>query len=228
MFKDKSFLAIIPARSGSKRLKNKNIRLFCGKPLISYSIKESKKSYFIDKAIVSTDSLQIANLSKKFGIEVPFLRPKNLSKDNASSESVIEHSLKYFIKKKIFFDYFVLLQPTSPIRFFKDIDNAIKKIVNTGSETLISVTNKKSGKIIYYDQQKNLFKRIAQEKKSLIQYNENGSIYICKTNIFLKSKILIGNKKSIPFIMPNYKYFDIDNISDFKSAEKKYQSTRKK
>ena len=91
----------------------------------------------------------------------------------------------------------------------------LKKIVNTGSETLISVTNKKSGKMIYYDQQKNLFKRIAQEKKSLIQYNENGSIYICKTNIFLKSKILIGNNKSIPFIMPNYKYFDIDNISDF-------------
>ena len=228
MFKDRSFLAIIPARSGSKRLKNKNVKLFCGKPLISYSINESKKSNLIDKAIVTTDSLHIANLSKKFGIEVPFLRPKKLSKDDVSSETVIEHSLKYFVKKKIFFDYFVLLQPTSPIRFYKDIDNAIKKIINSGSESLVSVTNKKKGKIIYYDQTKNIFKRIPQRKKSLIQYNENGSIYICKTELFLKSKILIGNSNSVPFLMPNYKYFDIDNISEFKSAEKKYYSIRKK
>lgn len=227
MFKNRSFLAIIPARSGSKRLKNKNIKLFCGKPLISYSIKESKKSFLIDKAIVTTDSLRIANLSKKFGIEVPFLRPKKLSKDDVSSEAVVEHSLRYFIKKKIFFDYFILLQPTSPIRFYKDIDNAIKKIINSDSQSLVSVTNKKKGKIIYYDEKKNVFKRI-HKKKSLVQYNENGSIYICKTDIFIKSKKLIGNNKSIPFLMPNYKYFDIDNISDFKSAEKKYHSIRKK
>ena len=123
--KNKKILAIIPARSGSKGIKNKNIKIFCKKPLLYWIGKAEKQSRLIDKIIVTTDSLKIKRICQKYNLEVPFLRPKKISKDNSKSVELIFHAINFFNKRNQFFDYVVLLEPTSPFTTAKDIDNAI-------------------------------------------------------------------------------------------------------
>ncbi|TLX80363.1 MAG: acylneuraminate cytidylyltransferase family protein [Thaumarchaeota archaeon] len=134
-----NFLSIIPARSGSTQVKNKNIRLLGDKPLIYYTIRESLKSN-VSRTIVSTDDSQIAILAKKFGAEVPFLRPKIYATHKSSSISVILNCLDYLKKTENYFpDYVVFLQPTSPFRQFTDINNGIRKIMNSNATSLVGI-----------------------------------------------------------------------------------------
>ena len=118
MISSKSILAIIPARLGSKRLKYKNIKLFKGRPLFVWSYIAAKKSKYIDKIFISTESKRILNYAKKYGYRSNLLRNKKISKDKTSSEEVILDVLR----KNKKFDYFILLQPTSPLRNNFDID----------------------------------------------------------------------------------------------------------
>ena len=130
MFDGKTFLSIIPARAGSKGLKQKNLKELCGKPLVCWSIDAGLKSKYIDEVMVSTDDYQIAEVAKTYGAKVPFIRPKFLSKDTTPTFDVIEHAVQYYkseLKKE--FDYIVLLEPTSPLREIEDIDNSIKKLM---------------------------------------------------------------------------------------------------
>ena len=118
-------IAIIPARKNSKRLKFKNIKSFMGKPLIYYSIIAAKKSNFISEVIVSTDCIKTKKISEKFGAKVPYLRNKKLSNDNATTIQVIEDIYKKYIIKKKKIKKIIVLQPTSPLRDFKDINKSI-------------------------------------------------------------------------------------------------------
>jgi len=137
MLNSEKILAIITARGGSKGILHKNIKLLNGKPLISYTIESALKSKLIDEVIVSTDDDKISEISKQYGATVPFKRPKIFAKDSSSSESVIIHTLNWLeTKNQKFFDLFILLQPTSPLRTYKHIDNALKcfnrnKLANT-------------------------------------------------------------------------------------------------
>ena len=119
---------MIPARGGSKGLKNKNIKLLNKKPLIAWSILAAKKCKLIDKIIVSTDSLKISKISKKYGAEVPFIRPKKFATDKASSFSVLKHAIEFYRNRNINFDFILMLEPTSPLREPKDIDFCINRI----------------------------------------------------------------------------------------------------
>lgn len=126
MINGNGVIAIVPARSGSKGLPGKNIKDLCGKPLLAWTIEKALKSRFIDKVVVSTDSEEIAAIAVQFGAEVPFLRPKELATDEATSLSVVEHCLDFFkTKENLQFDYTLLLEPTSPLREDSDIDRAI-------------------------------------------------------------------------------------------------------
>ena len=126
MINGKRVLAVIPARSGSKGLPGKNIIELCGKPLIAWTIERAKQSAFIDEIIVSTDSKEIAEIAIRFGANCPFIRPEQLATDFATSYSVVEHCLNFCenIQGRSF-QYVVLLEPTSPLREFSDIDDAI-------------------------------------------------------------------------------------------------------
>ena len=138
--KNKNILAITLARGGSKAVPNKNIKKILGKPLIAFTIEEVLKSKYIDDYIVSTDSKKIANVAKKFGAKVPFLRPKNISRDNSAAQDALVHALNKYesmINKK--FDYIVEIMCTNPLKNFKDIDLCIEKIHRTKSDTVISV-----------------------------------------------------------------------------------------
>ena len=129
MIEKKKIICIIPARKGSKGLKNKNIRRLNNIPLIAWSILLAKKCNEIDDIIVSTDSVKISKIAKKYGAKVPFIRPKKLATDKASSFNVIKHTINFFKKKNIFYDYVLLLEPTSPLRELKDINFCIKKVL---------------------------------------------------------------------------------------------------
>ncbi len=121
-------IAIIPARGGSKRIKNKNLRNFFGKPLISYSILAAKKSKLFKRIIVSTDDKKIKKISEKYGAEVPFLRPKNISGDKTKAQDVFIHAIRYLEREKVKFNYVCGIYPTAPLLQIKDLIQGFKKV----------------------------------------------------------------------------------------------------
>lgn len=224
--KKKFIVAIIPARLGSKGLKNKNIRKLNGKELIYYAIKDAQKSKFIDKVIVSTDSLKIKKIAEKYGASVPFLRSKKLSGDNVPSNPVLKDALinlEKIYQKKI--DIIVYLQTTEIFRESWMIDKCIKKIYKTKSYDCafmayknhknywIKVNNGKPYRIIKkkYDS--------VRQKKSPIYREDTGLVCATKRKNILKGQRIGGKIAIIP-----HEYdlgsIDIHNSKQFKLAEK--------
>src|ERR1035437_8121405 len=132
-------LYLITARGGSKGVPGKNIRILGEKPLIAYSIEAAKKSIYKGTDVVSTDDDEIAAVAKKYGAEVPFRRPAELATDSASSMDAIMHALDFFSKQNKKFDIVVLLQPTSPLRTSKHIDEAMKLMQSKKADAIVSV-----------------------------------------------------------------------------------------
>ena len=135
-----NILGLILARSGSKGIKQKNISKLCGKPLIAWTINSALKSKRLTDVILSTDSTTIAKIGKKFGADVPFIRPLKFSKDKSPSIDAIEHAIKWLRKKGKNYEFVVLLEPTSPLRDHNDIDLAINKVIKLKAQSLVSVS----------------------------------------------------------------------------------------
>ena len=131
MYKNKRILAIIPARGGSKGFPRKNIKPLLGKPLIAWTIEQAKDTRCIDRLIVSTDDEEIANISKGYGAEVPFMRPKELAEDDSPVSDVILHTMDFLEKEKGIYDVLVLLECTSPMRYEEDIDSIVKRLIDS-------------------------------------------------------------------------------------------------
>ena len=220
MFKKNKILAIIPARKGSKRIPNKNLKKFNGKPLIYWSIKAAHESKYIDKVIVSTDSKLIREISIKHGSDVPFLRPKEISTSTSKSSDVIIHALNNING----YDYIIYLQPTSPLRDKKDIDDSIKLGVNNNVKSLASFSHSlhHDPNIIFeFDKNKKKIKKTnfsKSENKRSSYYVLNGAIFLLKASWFKDNKKFIY-KGTFPFIMDQKKSVDIDNSYDFEIAE---------
>lgn len=229
MIKNKTILAIIPARGRSKRIHKKNLKKIEGKSLIEISISSAKQSKYIDRIIISTDSIEIANTSEKCKACVPFLRPKSIAQDSSTSEQVIKHALKWLREhENIEYDFFILLQPTSPLRTAMDIDSALEKMnKKKESETLVSIAKTNISPYLTQTINKNGYLEpfIKRERKLLYGsqnhsagYFPNGAIYIGKTKIFLKSNQL-WTKKTTYYLMSQESSVDIDTASDLKLAE---------
>ncbi|MEW5896123.1 MAG: SDR family oxidoreductase [Nanoarchaeota archaeon] len=139
MISGKKVLAYIPARSGSKSIKDKNIADVCGKPLIAYSILAAKESKYVDKIIVSTDSAKYAEIARQWGAEAPFLRPAELATDRAVEMDACQHMIDWVDKNWSRFDIVLKLEPTSPLRTAEDVDKAVEKLVEKEADTVISV-----------------------------------------------------------------------------------------
>lgn len=223
-------LAIIPARSGSKGVKDKNIRLLADKPLIAYSIGAALQSKLISKTIVSTDSPEYAEVAKKYGAEVPFLRPDYLATDTASSIDVVIHVLEFLSSNNMHFDAVCILQPTSPFRKAGFIDKAIEQFINSKADALISVLpvpHEYNPHWTFEPNEDNLLK-IATGEKEIIRrrqelphaYFRDGSFYITKTDIVLNKKSLYG--ETLSYIVNDLElYVNIDTEIDWKKAEEK-------
>ncbi|MHC1682466.1 MAG: acylneuraminate cytidylyltransferase family protein [Clostridiaceae bacterium] len=219
-------LAIIPARGGSKGVPRKNIKLLNKKPLISYTIEAGKKSKYIDRVVISTEDEEISSICKKYGAEVPCLRPEELADDNSPTVDALVHMINYLKEKENYYpDYICLLQCTSPLRTYQDIDCAIEKLLTTNSDGVISVCEAEVNPYwtnVFKDDKLKYFlpkgKNITRRQDLPKVYRVNGAIYIVKTDLFLKEKT-IEPENATGYIMSNENSIDIDTLLDFKFAE---------
>ncbi len=216
-----NYVAIIPARKGSKSIKNKNLVKIKGKRLIDYTIEAAKKTKQISKIVISSD---IRNLLKKnTKREIYMQRPKNLANDRASTESVIFHILKCLRQKNIKPLNLILLQPTSPFRDSTDIKKSIKLFEKNKLDSLFSAFKNKI--LVWKDAKKKLKpinykiknRRRRQDSKSLIV--ENGAIFIFKYQKFLKSRVRLFGKIGC-YLMSKKNSVEIDDKFDLKIARK--------
>ncbi len=223
-------LGITLARSGSKRIKNKNIKLLNGKPLIYYTIKEALKSKKINRYIVSTESENIKSIAKDYGAEVPFLRPKKLATDSTKDQPVIIDILKRLRKNEGYTpDVVVNLRPTSPLRTKYLIDKAINLFLQSKSGYLRSVSKVEGTNHPYWmftinknGYAKNLIKKINLKKFYRSQelppvYKINGMIDIYNYDIILNKDILL--EKMSTFVVSEKIAIDIDTKSEFQYCE---------
>lgn len=226
MYKKKKILAVIPARAGSKGLPGKNIRPLLGKPLIAWSIKQASRSKYIDKVVVSTESPTVASIARRYGADVPFLRPKKLATDTAKSIDVILHALSYFAKLGNIYDIVVLLQPTSPLRKSADINKAIEGLLANKAKAIVSVCKEEHSPLwsvtLTAGNKIGQFLGKGAEKKSRqslpIFYRINGAVYVAEVDYLKRNKGFFG-KLTFAYIMPQERSVDIDNKFDFSFAE---------
>lgn len=225
MYKGKSVFCVIPARAGSKGLPGKNIKNLNGKPLIAYTIEQAKNSKYIDRVIVSTESLDIADISRKYGAEVPFMRPKKIASDKSSIFNVLLHAIKWMEEKeKYLFDILVLLHTTAPLRTIEDIDNSIKLLVDKNADNVFSVTEahrnpyfnmvEVHGKMVRRVKESNCVNRQSAPQV----FDMNASIYVWWKDILMKKKSSFLRNSRI-YVMPKERSVDIDDYIDFKIAE---------
>ena len=220
-------IAIIPARSGSKGLKDKNIKNINGKPLLAYSIEAALKSKMFDEVMVSTDSEQYANCARQYGASVPFLRSSILSNDTASSWDVIKEVLFSYKKRGQVYDTVCLLQPTSPLRDADDIVEAYRLLNIKGGEAITSVCEVDHSPlwsmILSEDDSLKEFRKSInssmQRQQLKSYYRLNGAIYIRKIN-YMEAAIELLDENEYAYIMKREKSVDIDTELDFFIAEK--------
>ncbi|HEC1792775.1 MULTISPECIES: cytidylyltransferase domain-containing protein [Campylobacter] len=218
-------LAIIPARSGSKRLIHKNIKILKNKPLIAWSIEAALKSKYIKNVMVSTDSQEYARIAMQYGAQVPYLRDRSLSDDTSSSFDVIKNIIDFYADKNISFKYIVLLQPTSPLRNNKHIDEALDLFFKKNANSVISVCECEHSPLWSNTIPENgaMDSFLPSEIKNLRSqdlekhYRLNGAIYIAKIKEFMQYKgFFMPN--SFAYKMESIYSIDIDTDYDFKMA----------
>ena len=221
MYKDKIFLAIIPARGGSKRLPRKNVLDLAGKPLIAWSIEAGSKSKYIDKVIVSSDDTEILTVSKRYNSEI-IVRPDELASDTAITFDAIKHTIENVER----YDYIVLLQATSPLRDEKHIDEAIELLESKNADAVVSVCEMDHSPLWSNTLDESLsmqgFLRdevLNKRSQDLEKYFRlNGAIYICKTEKLLEEKSFFLKENIYAFKMDRESSIDIDEEIDFKIA----------
>lgn len=218
-------LAIIPARSGSKSIKDKNIKPLGGKPLIAWSIKTGLNCNKIDKVVVSTDSQNYTRIAKRYGAEV-ILRPEDLAQDETPMVSVLQHAVNELEKSGKKISIVVLLDPTSPLRTVEDIEKCLKRLKEPETDSVVTITEVEhnpyyvmagveNGYLKYplFKPEKGLHRRQDAPKVFRI----NAGVYAIKREILMKGKIFTDKTRVVE--MPNEKSAHIDSLSDFKYTE---------
>jgi len=222
-------LGVIPARSGSKGVPGKNIKLLGGKPLLQYTSEVALQSNYLTRVVLSSDAVDIISTGKKLGLEAPFIRPNFLAEDSSPTLPVIKHALDYYKEEEgIEFDAVCLLQVTSPFRTVEFLDKAIEKFIKNGTDSLISVLEVPHEYNPHWTFEVNAAGslNIATGEKEIIPrrqdlpnaYHRDGSIYLTKTAIIQKQNSLYG--KSISHVVSDKEnYVNIDTVEDWGKAE---------
>lgn len=232
MIQGRKILALIPARGGSKGIRNKNIIDINGMPLIGYSIKEAGKSRYIDDIIVTTDDDEIQRVSVRMGAQVPFLRPKELATDKASTLDAVLHAVHTLGDMGKEYDILVLLQPTSPLRTVEDIDNALERFMMYSETALASASEVKDHPILMRNiQNDGMMTRLLNINSTVRRqdmpkvYRINGSIYI--NRISELNSTTSFNDNPLAYVMEQSHSVDIDEYSDI-ALVKYYLSERQR
>ncbi len=224
------YLAIIPARGGSKGIPKKNLCLLNGMPLIYHTINAAISSKFIEKTILSTDSQEIADVGSKYGAEVPFLRPEDYAKDSSPTIDTVLHTIKWLEENLSYeADAVILLQPTSPLRTVFHIDEAINIFNKKQPDTLVSIVevphNYSPDKLLRFD--KNIMRSFENENSHTIKprqdmpklYARNGPAILIFNIDFIKKEKSFYSGNTLPYLMKKEVSIDIDDKSDLLLAE---------
>lgn len=220
-------IAIITARGGSKRIPGKNIKQFCGKPIIAYSIQAAIESQLFDEVMVSTDSEEIANISKTYGARVPFMRSKELASDTATTDATLLEVLKEYAKNGMEFDYMCCIYPTAPFVTSQKIQEAMQIMKEKNPQQIVpmvcySFPPQRSSYIGEDGMAKYTFPqyRMTRSQDLELWYHDAGQFYVYNVKKFYECN---GDcTEIIPLIVPELEVQDIDNESDWKLAEIKY------
>jgi CMP-N,N'-diacetyllegionaminic acid synthase len=229
-------LVVITARGGSTTLPRKNILLFCGKPMIAYSVEAALSARGagapIDRVIVSTDDAEIADISRKLGADVPFIRPPELAQADTPSLPVVQHAIAFAEQERgATYDWILLLQPTSPLRTEDDILAALRLIAEPGTTAVVSVTSANAShprklKLIeggfLRPFQGDGFQPVRRQDFGYDVYKTNGAIYFTRRDVLMQEGSFYGGCPR-PLIMPAERSVDIDTQLDFDMAEFLYR-----
>lgn len=223
-----SAIAIITARGGSKRIPRKNIKEFCGKPILAYSIEAARESGLFDRVMVSTEDAEIAEIAEKYGAEVPFFRSEKTAGDFATTTDVLLEVLEEYEKKGEQFDLACCLYPTAPFVNAEKLKCAVEKLLASDADTLIPVVQFsyplqramiiQGGRLVFESPQ--YLDSRSQDLEP--HYHDVGQFYVFRTGAFHKyRKLMVGN--ILPFVVSELEVQDIDNQTDWKLAEMKYR-----
>jgi CMP-N,N'-diacetyllegionaminic acid synthase len=228
-----NIIFVIPARGGSKGVPQKNIKPFLGKPLIHYSIEYTRLFTSDENICLTTDDENIIACGREIGLDVPFIRPSDLANDTATTFDVIQHAYNYYISlgKKI--DAIILLQPTSPLRERKHIEEAIK-LYNQDIEMVVSVCEAKNNPYFtLFEEDKEGYLKISKGDGSFtrrqdtpVTYEYNGSIYIINPIVLETMASFKEITKKVKYVMDDYFAVDIDTVDDWNYAEYKYSKDK--
>lgn len=229
MYKGKKTLGIITARGGSKSIPRKNIKLLGGKPLIAYTIETAKGSKYLTRCVVSTDDEEIASISREYGADVPFMRPKELARDESTSMEVVQHALaKLEDDFGEAYDYLMILQPTSPFRKPEDIDESIIIAVDADADSVMSMvqvadfslkkTKKiQNGSILPFLESEKEWGDSARRQDEEIAYKRNCAIYLTRASLIARGELF--GEVSRAYVMPESRSLDINEPFHFELAE---------
>ena len=227
MINEKKVLGLIPARGGSKGVTKKNIKSLMGKPLIQYTVDTAKKSKYIDRLIVSTDSKEIAQVCRDISVDIPFIRPDYLATDSAKAIGVIQHAIKTMEEiDGVSYELVVYLEPPNPLRIVEDIDNCIELFDDNKPDSVVSIQEAnqfhpilmkqiKDGRLqpIWKDEPEG----VPRQLYNPTAYMRNGAVYVFRKELILDG-ILYG-KDVLPYIMPIDRSVCIDDMMDWYVAE---------
>lgn len=221
MKNNKSFLAIIPARGGSKRIPKKNVIDLQGKPLIQWTIEAAKKCEWVDEVWVSSDDSEILGLAEQF-VCIPLSRPSEYAEDLSSRASVIQHAVESSIKQGKQFDYLIYLQPTSPLRDEKAVAGAIEYLFDKQADAVVSVCEldhpiQWTGVLPESRNMTSFLKKLDVQTRSQdldTYYRLNGAIYICDIQKFLKEGCVFLKENVYAYVMDRFSSVDIDHYED--------------
>jgi len=226
-------VAIITARGGSKRIPRKNIKEFCGKPILAYSIEAALQSGLFDEVMVSTEDEEIAEIAKQYGAKVPFYRSEETSNDYATTNDVLLEVLSEYEKRGQKFDLGVCIYPTAPFVTARKLMQGVEQLENSDADTLIPVVAfsyppqramvVENGKLVFeYPQYLD-----SRSQDLTPHYHDVGQFYVFRTEAFRKNrKLMVGN--ILPFVISELEVQDIDNETDWEIAQMKYRLMQEK
>ena len=218
-------LAIIPARGGSKRIPRKNIKPFCGKPMITWSIEAAKASGCFDRIIVSTDDEEIADVARQWGAEVPFMRPTELADDNTATRPVVNHAIREAERLWGNIEYVCCIYATAPFIQVHDLKQGFNRLLETGADFAFSVTSfpypiqralkrtAEGGVEMFYPQY-----HLSRSQDLEPAYHDAGQFYWGRSATFLSGKDMYS-PTALPILLPHHRVQDIDTLEDWQRAE---------